>query len=107
VYVESYPDRKTKIVVSSAGGMSPVWSRDSRELFYCSPDSLMAVALQPDGSFAASQRLFDRSPYRFEFRTYGTTDGKRFLMIRRDTGSVPRQLNVVLNWSEELRRSGK
>jgi len=107
VYVESYPDRKTKVVVSSTGGTSPVWSHDSRELFYCSPDSLMAVAVQPDGSFGAPQRLFDQSPYRFEFRTYGTTDGKRFLMIRRDTGSVPRQLNVVLNWSEELRRSGK
>ena len=25
-------------------------------------------------------------------------DGKRFLMIRRDEGSVPRQLNVILNW---------
>jgi hypothetical protein len=28
-------------------------------------------------------------------------DGKRFLMIRRDEGSVPRQLNVILNWSDE------
>jgi Tol biopolymer transport system component len=107
VYVESYPARTAKVAVSSAGGTSPVWSRDSRELFYCSPDSLMAVALQPDGSFGAPQRLFDQSPYRFEFRTYGTTDGKRFLMIRRDAGSVPRQLNVVLNWFEELPRSWK
>jgi hypothetical protein len=31
-------------------------------------------------------------------------DGKRFLMIRRDPGSAPRQLNVVLNWFEELRQ---
>jgi len=93
--------------VSSGGGTSPVWSRDSRELFYCSPEALMAVAVHPDGSFATPQRLFDQSPYRFEFRTYGTTDGKRFMMIRRDPGSVPRQLNVVLNWFEELRRGGK
>jgi hypothetical protein len=27
-------------------------------------------------------------------------DGKRFLMIRRDEGSVPRQLNVILNWTQ-------
>jgi hypothetical protein len=26
-------------------------------------------------------------------------DGKRFLMIQRDPDSVPRQLNVILNWS--------
>jgi eukaryotic-like serine/threonine-protein kinase len=107
VYVESYPARRGKVAVSSAGGISPVWSRDSRELFYCSPEALMAVVVQPDGFFGAPHRLFDRSPYRFEFRTYGTTDGKRFLMIRRDPGSVPRQLNVVLNWFEELRRGGK
>jgi hypothetical protein len=25
-------------------------------------------------------------------------DGKRFLMIRRDPDSAPRQLNVILNW---------
>jgi Tol biopolymer transport system component len=107
VYVESYPARREKVAVSSAGGTSPVWSRDSHELFYCSPEALMVVAVQPDGSFGTPQRLFDQSPYRFEFRTYGTTDGKRFLMIRRDPGSVPRQLNVVLNWFEELRRGGK
>jgi len=27
-------------------------------------------------------------------------DGKRFLMIQRDPGSVPRQLNVILNWTD-------
>ena len=107
VYVESYPARRGKVAVSSAGGTSPVWSRDSRELFYGSPEALMAVAVHPDGSFGTPQRLFDQSPYRFEFRTYGTTDGKRFLMIRRDPGSVPRQLNVVLNWFDELRRGAK
>ena len=34
-----------------------------------------------------------------------TPDGKRFLMIKvSDTESAPTQLNVVLNWFEELRR---
>jgi len=107
IYVDSYPVRKGKVAVSLAGGTSPVWSRDSSELFYRSPEALMAVAVQPNGSFGVPHRLFDQSPYRFEFGTYGTTDGKRFLMIRRDPGSVPRQLNVILNWFEELRRGGK
>ena len=68
----------------------------------------MVVAVHPDGTFDAPRRLFDRSnfllPYRFQ--SYGTSpDGKRFLMIRRDEGSVPRQLNVILNWSGALERS--
>jgi eukaryotic-like serine/threonine-protein kinase len=33
-----------------------------------------------------------------------TPDDKRFLMIRNDPDSVPRQLNVILNWSDELGR---
>ena len=31
-------------------------------------------------------------------------DGKRFLMIQRDPGSVPRQLNVILNWADDIGR---
>jgi len=34
-----------------------------------------------------------------------TADGQRFLMIRDShTESFPRQINVVLNWPEELKR---
>ena len=40
--------------------------------------------------------------FSYRFRTYDVSpDGKRFLMIQRDPASVPRQLNVILNWSEE------
>jgi hypothetical protein len=46
-------------------------------------------------------RLFDRSNYFFKFHSYDVSpDGRRFLMIQRDPGSVPRQLNVILNWSD-------
>jgi hypothetical protein len=34
-----------------------------------------------------------------------TADGQRFLMIKdSDTEVFPSQINVVLNWSEELKR---
>ena len=68
----------------------------------------MAVAVHPDGTFDAPRRLFDRSNLllSYRFQSYGASqDGKRFLMIRRDEGSVPRQLNVILNWSGALERS--
>jgi hypothetical protein len=45
--------------------------------------------------------LFDRSNYLFAYSYDISPDGKRFLMIQRDPGSVPRQLNVILNWSDE------
>jgi hypothetical protein len=72
-------------------------------LFYVTGDAVVAVAMQPDGSFGAPRRLFDRSNFFVptRFNSYSVSpDGKRFLMIQRDPGSVPRQLNVILNWSD-------
>jgi len=63
--------------------------------------------MKPDGSFDAPRRLFDRSSFLVQprFNSYSVSpDGKRFLMIQRDPRSVPRQLNVILNWSEAVNR---
>ncbi len=102
IYVQSYPSGANRIAASTDGGFSPHWSRDGRELFYTTVDAVAAVAVQPDGTLGAPRRLFDwgrRAEDRF-FRSYDTSlDGERFLMIRRDPGSVPRQLNVIVNWS--------
>ena len=103
IYVQSYPSGANRFPVSAGGGFLPRWSRDGRELFYLTADAVAAVAIRPDGSFGAPRRLFDRTNFFTpRFRCYDISpDGKRFLMIRRDPGSVPRQLNVILNWSGE------
>ena len=103
VHVQSYPDGSNRTVVSRDGGTQPRWSPDGKELFYVTGEALVAVAFRPDGSFGPPRRLFDRSPFLltdYRFQTYQpSADGQRFLMIRRDEGFVPRQLNVILNWS--------
>jgi Tol biopolymer transport system component len=105
VYVQSYPSGSKRIAVSSGGGSLPSWSADGKELSYVTGDALMAVEMRTDGSFGAPHRLFDRAGYFLKYNSHNVSpDGKRFLMIRRDPGSVPRQLNVILNWSEELDR---
>jgi Tol biopolymer transport system component len=101
IYVQSYPGGANRIPVSTGGGILPRWSRDGKDLFYVTGDAVMAAALRPDGSFGAPRRLFDRSNYLFAYSYDISPDGKRFLMIQRDPGSVPRQLNVILNWSDE------
>jgi Tol biopolymer transport system component len=108
VYVQSYPGGTDRIAVSNGGGTQPRWSPDGKELFYVTGDAVVAAAFRPDGSFGAPRRLFDRSNFFLDFRLQSyqlSPDGKRFLMIRRDEGSVPRQLNVILNWSGEAERS--
>ena len=79
----------------------PMWSSDGKELFYLTGDAVVAVAVRADGTFGAPRKLFDRSNYYLRYGYDVSPDGKRFLMIRRDEGSVPRQLNVILNWSDE------
>ena len=62
--------------------------------------------MHPDGSFGAARKLFGRSSLLLGWGSYGLSpDGKRFLMIRRDEGSVAQQLYAILNWSAEGDRS--
>jgi Tol biopolymer transport system component len=105
IYVQSYPGGTHRMAVSSGGGSQPRWSPDGKELFYVTGEAVVAVVFRPDGSFSPPRRLFGRSDFLlndYRFQSYSVSpDGKRFLMIRRDEGSVPRQLNVILNWSGE------
>ena len=103
IYVQSYPRDERRVPVSSGGGVRPMWSSDGKELFYLTGDAMVAVAMQPDGTFGAPRKLFDRSNFLINdrFQSYSVSPvGKRFLMIQRDPESVPRQLNVILNWSD-------
>ena len=108
VYVGRYPDVVEKVAVSSDGGADPRWSRDGRELFYRQGDALMAAYVdagrglrveKPRPLFAghysgaSHDSQFDVSP-----------DGRRFVMVKSDEASTLRQITVVQNWSEELRR---
>ncbi len=103
VYVQSHPGGANRTPVSTGGGILPMWSPDGKDLFYVTGDAVVGVAMRADGSFGAPRRLFDRSNFLFNhrFHSYGVSaDGTRFLMIQRDPESVPRQLNVILNWGQ-------
>ena len=105
LYVQSYPGGANRMPISTGGGFQPRWSPDGRELFYITGDAVASVAIRSDGSFGAPRMLFDRANFFFETRkpaNYDVSpDGKRFLMVRRDPGSIPRQLNVIVNWGAE------
>ena len=109
VYVRPFPDVASgKWQISSAGGSHPVWARSGRELFYRSDEEMMAVAIETEPAFSPGNptRLFE-DPYLRGFRReYDISpDGQRFLMIKEGSSNdAPRELHVVLNWFEELKR---
>jgi serine/threonine-protein kinase len=108
VWIRPFPGPGAPLPVSSAGGHDPIWSRDGKELFYQEGSKLMAAAitsttplqLQPpkmlfDGGFVAWE---PNTP-----RTFDVAADGRFLMIEPSTSNAQR-FNVVLNWTEELKR---
>ena len=114
IYVRPFPNVGAgKWQVSQDGGRWPVWAPDSRELFYRRlPDfALMAAPIDTEPTFRPGNpvvlfdapnllttgggRAFDIAP-----------DGQRFLMVTTEgstSGDARPQINVVLNWFEELK----
>jgi Tol biopolymer transport system component/predicted Ser/Thr protein kinase len=111
VYVQPYPGPGGKWQISTEGGTEPVWNPNGRELFYRSGDKMMAVniATQPSFNVGRPQMLFEGQyqPTPVTFPNYDVSpDGQRFLMLKRieQAQAAPTQINVVLNWFEELKQ---
>ena len=88
VYVDSYPRRGQRVMISSGGGVHPVWRGDGRELYYWRDGTLVAVPLDEASGGAPPARgeakeLF-RAPYFVGVSTmYDVSpDGKRFVIAR-------------------------
>jgi serine/threonine-protein kinase len=107
VYVRPYPGPGQRHQVSTAGGEEPLWSADGDELFYRYGRRWMAVPIQakPDFSAGKPQALFEGPYPNVPGLSYGVARDGRFLVVRETEGSrLANQINVVLNWFEELRR---
>ena len=111
IYVQPFPGPGRKLQISIEGGTEPLWAPNGRELFYRSENGqrMMAVDITTEPAFNAGKpRLLFEGRYDTR-RTIGyganydvTANGQRFVMIRGEEGQG--QINVVLNWFEELKR---
>ena len=88
-----------------------MWSPDGKELYYRIGDKMMVVSVQTDPTFSTGKpRELFAGAYVVSPSSSGVSqyhdihpDGQRFLMIKPpDQGAG--QINVVLNWFEELKR---
>jgi Tol biopolymer transport system component len=112
VYVRPIGTGTDRLPVSTAGGLTPRWRRDGRELYYLAtastmvfgatvPDGrLMAVTISPDGRPSVPTPLFSVRAVGSQF---DTRDGQRFLVnVENRVASLP--ITVDLNWTTRLRR---
>jgi eukaryotic-like serine/threonine-protein kinase len=108
VYVQPFPGPGAKWLISTDGGVDPVWSRDGRELFYRAGDRLMAAPVESEGDLSAgpARPLFE---IRVDAADSGpaydvSPDGRSFVVPRSETAPPRGELHVVLNWFEEVAR---
>lgn len=109
IYVRPTSGAAGKELISSDGGVEPLWSPASTELFYRNGDRMLAVDVITHAGFEHGKpRVLFEGSYSFDVidsQNYDVaTDGQRFLMIREPTQSATTPLNVVLNWFEDLER---
>ncbi len=97
-------------LVSTDGGDEPVWSRSGRELFLRRGRKMLVADVKADPTLeisrprllfeadfatgAAGQRAYDIS-----------ADDRRFVMTRPRSSSGGGEINVVLNWVDEMSRA--
>jgi eukaryotic-like serine/threonine-protein kinase len=111
VYVQPYPGPGGKYQISTEGATEPAWNPSGRELFYRSGDKMMAVDFSTQPNFSPGKpRVLFQGKYEPSPATHPNydvaNDGQRFLILKSNEkpDSGPTQINIVLNWSEELKR---
>jgi serine/threonine protein kinase/Tol biopolymer transport system component len=111
VYVQPFPGPGGKWQISTEGGDQPVWARNGRELFYREENRMMAVEVVTHPAFTTGTRtVLFAGPY-VHHSPLGpadydiSPDGRQFLMVQPIAqGPSAQQVNVVLNWFEDLKR---
>jgi eukaryotic-like serine/threonine-protein kinase len=109
VYLQPWPELDERVQVSTGGGAQAAWSRDGKTLYYRSGEHVYATDVQFDGDLtvgrpvAAFEAQFNDGP--FGLAGY-EPDGTGGIIAVRGVGggSVPNQIEVVLNFFTEIER---
>ncbi|MCI0402501.1 MAG: serine/threonine-protein kinase [Acidobacteria bacterium] len=113
IYVRPFPGPGGKWQVSAEGGFHATWSRNTRELFFKSPDEKIMVATwtaSGDSFRAEKPRLWSEGQltnrgFNRNFDLH--PDGKRFAVLRAPEGTEaagPSRALLILNVQRDLRR---
>jgi serine/threonine-protein kinase len=103
IYIAPFPGPGAHVPVSTDGGQQPLWRNDGRELFYRFGDRVMAVDINlgHPPRIGTPHMLF-QGQYD---RAYDVTpDGQRFLLLKGEPQSQPTVLNIIVNWTQELKQ---
>jgi serine/threonine-protein kinase len=109
IYVQPFPGPGAKVQVSTDGGLFPAWTSGGREIVYRQGIKMMAASVTGSLPLGVSK---PRSLFEYGYMFVGgsnfaydvTSDGRRFVMLKSDIESPPTRIDVILNWTEVLKR---
>ncbi|HXI62633.1 MAG TPA: protein kinase [Pyrinomonadaceae bacterium] len=112
IYVQTFPASGAKWQISVSGGSQPRWRRDGKELFFLGGDrKVTAVEVNIDAPgfvHGAPRALFETRISKGEDRPGNqyvvTSDGQRFLVNTVAEEGAYTPINVVLNWTADLKK---
>ena len=102
VYVRSFPGPGGTWQVTTAGGFTPHWRGDGKELYYLNPDNkIMAVPISSEPAFQAGApvALFTAHPGQASSLFEASGDGQRFLVNTAPEQAASPPLHLLLNWT--------
>ena len=105
VYVVPYPGPGPKVAVSVDGGMSPLWSKDGREVVFRKSGKVIAAPISTTPRLSAGRpvELFD-GPYTLDLmghQRWAIAPDGRFLMVE---NSDPYRVVLLQNWNGEAKK---
>ncbi len=107
IYVQGYPERRGKWLVSPEGGVNPQWRGDGKELFWGKRDGTVMVAsigLQAAGvQVGRAKALFRATGGKSNFFR-PARDGKQFLIAEPVGGQQDLPMVVIQNWAARLEK---
>jgi serine/threonine protein kinase/dipeptidyl aminopeptidase/acylaminoacyl peptidase len=109
VYIQPFPSGGGRWQVSTAGGATPNWRKDGKELFFFSPDQqVMAVDVNQNGAslqLGAPHALFKATTVSGPNGPYTVSaDGKKFVMNTVLPQSITEPLTLITNWPADLKQ---
>ena len=102
IYVTQFSQPVRSWRISTSGGVNPFWRGDDKELYFVSGNKLMAVSVNGGTEFQSGtpQPLFEVEGGRYA----PSKDGQRFLTTVVTEKAPAPSINVVLNWTAEVRK---
>jgi dipeptidyl aminopeptidase/acylaminoacyl peptidase len=114
VYIRPSTGTGETIKASRGGGLSPVWSRSGKYLFYRKGVAMnqmwvVEIKTEPEISLTPPQLLFEKEGFAGSAPIRGydiSLDDQRFLMVKRGERESRPVIEMILiqNWFEEIKR---